>query len=78
MLLGEGCSSTGSDILYIKKLLEVWDIAGMKKSYSFTQYWQFPRQESMFLRHLNHQESIALVTKLVYGESVAFLCKEYF
>ena len=39
MLLGGGCSNTGSDILYVKKMLKVWDIAGMKKSYSFTQYW---------------------------------------
>ena len=37
MLLGEECSNTGSDVLYIKN--QVWDIAGMKKSYSFTQYW---------------------------------------
>ena len=30
MLLGGGCSNTGSDILYVKKMLKVWDIAGMK------------------------------------------------
>ena len=27
---GGGCSNTGSDILYIKKLLKVWNVAGMK------------------------------------------------
>ena len=37
MLLEEGCSNTGSDTLYIKN--QVWDIAGKKKSYSFTRYW---------------------------------------
>ena len=37
MLLGRGCSNTGSDILDIKRcILMVWDIAGMKESYSFT------------------------------------------
>ena len=30
MLLGRECSNTGSDILYIKKMLKVWDIAGLK------------------------------------------------
>ena len=39
MLLGGGCSNTGNDILNIKKMLKVWDIAEMKKFYSFTQYW---------------------------------------
>ena len=34
-----------------------------EKSYSFTQYWWFAGQESMFLRRLNHQKSIVLVTK---------------
>ena len=39
MFLGGECSDTGSDILKIKKMLKVWYIAGMKKSYIFTQYW---------------------------------------
>ena len=29
-LVGRGCSNTGSDVLYIKKMLKVWDIAEMK------------------------------------------------
>ena len=64
MLLGGGRSNTGSDILYIKKMLKVWDMAGMQKSYSFNYTILIvPGHESIFLRHLNHQKSIALVTK---------------
>ena len=29
-LVGRGWSNTGSDVLYIKKMLKVWDIAEMK------------------------------------------------
>ena len=35
MLLGGGYSNTGSDLLYVKKMLKVRDITGMKISYNF-------------------------------------------
>ena len=35
---GRGCSNTGRDIVYIKKMLSV-EHSRDEKSYSFTQYW---------------------------------------
>ena len=68
------CSNTGSDILSIKRfMLIVWDIEWMKKFFQLYTTLVIPWAGIYVLRHLNHQKCIALVTKPVYGESVAFL-----
>ena len=79
LLLGGRCFSTGSDILYIKKMLV--NSVGNSRDEKILQLYTtlvVPWQKSMFLRHLNHQKSIALVTKTCVWESVAFLCQDNF
>ena len=86
MLLEGGCSNTGSDTLYVKKMLKVWDIAGMDKILQLYTILAVPRAEIYVLEvfesskiHCPGDKNLCMRSHWLFFVKITFghCCKAY-